>query len=292
MRISRFFNRLVLLTAFLVCIGAGFTLAVVLRERLGGGTAEVDPCYGQGEMVASWKHEITQAEIDSAVAASRPDLADMKPGVVEYRRCRWGPGYEVIIDEKGNVFSFSQPTLAEMESYYKEHPEENPQNQMATAEAERRVKDFVTPALPSASTFPDTILAGCDPTWEKRDFLQISLRLCYPAGWKVEDENPSRSDAPVTIGNETISMTFSPEGTGEVPMECDEPTVIETANGDARLCAWRPSAGAEGRGYQVGLPIRHRVNILSREPDFLTEEPNRENLALALRIALAAEELP
>ena len=282
---------MVLLVAFLVCIGAGFTLAVVLRERLGGGTAEEDPCFGQGEVVASWEHERTQADIDS-LKASRPDLAaDMKPGIVEYRRCRWGPGYEVIIDEKGNVFSFSQPTLAELEAYYKEHPEENPWNELATKEAEKRVADFVTPALPPVETFPGTILAGCDPTWVQREFAQNKLRLCYPTGWKVEDENPSRNDAPVTIGNETISMTFSPEGTGEVPMDCAEPTVIETSEGSAQLCAWQPSAGAEGRGYQVGLPIRHRVNILSREPDFLTKEPNRENLVLALRIALAAEEL-
>jgi hypothetical protein len=274
-----------------VCIGVGFMLALVLRERFGGSTAQEDPCYGQGEIVNTWKHEVTQEEVDS-LKASRPDLADMEAGVVEYRQCRWGPGYEVIIDEKGHLFSFRQPTMAELESYYKEHPEENPQNQIATAQAESKVDQFVTPPLPTAAALADTILAGCDPAWQERDFPQIKLRLCYPLDWAVEDEDPSRNDAPVVISNATISMLFSPRGTGEVPMDCVEPAVIETASGDARLCAWRPSVGAEGRGYQVGLPIRHRVNILSREPDFLTEEPNQENLALALRIALAAEELP
>ena len=278
MRVLRSTNRVVLLAAFLVCIGAGFTLAVVLRERLGG-TAEADPCFGQGELVASWKHEITQADIDS-LKASRPELADMKPGMVEYRRCRWGPGYEVIIDEKGHVFSFSQPTLAELEAYYKEHPEENPQNQIATAEAESRAKEFVTPALPAEKVLTDTILAGCDPTWQKRDFSETGLRVCFPSGWTAQETPPEAN-----IQSSVISVTFEPKPSREVLLDCAEPALIKTPTGDARLCSYQPNIGELGQGHEIALPNGHRAR-------FFIADPTEENTMLALRIALAAEELP
>jgi hypothetical protein len=200
----------------------------------------------------------------------------------------------VIIDEYGHVFSYTAPTLAELESYYEKHPDENPQNQRATAEAEKRITDFVTPALPAPEEFTSTILAGCDPTWVKKDFPQTNLRLCYPPDWKVEHEDPARGDSPVIVGNGTILVNFSPGGAKEapVPPACAEPTAIRTGAGDALLCAYRPQPGAEGWGYDMILPIGRRVIFLISDPDFLSKEPSEQDVALAMRVALSAEDVP
>ena len=278
MHATRTPNRLLLLAAFLACITLGFTLAVVLRERLGG-TAEEDPCFGQGELVGSWEDELTQEDIDS-VKGTRPELAEMEPGMVEYRRCRSEIGYEVIIDEKGHVFSVSPPTLAELEAYYKEHPEENPQNQMATADAKAKEEMFVTPALPAPETMQATVLAGCDPSWTAKDFTGVGIQLCYPPDWSVFAEEPE-----VSIGNDTIVMYFTRTTTAEPKLNCPVPVAIGTPKGQASLCEYRPNAAEKGQGHEVALPGRHTVS-------YFISEPTLENKWLALRIALAAEELP
>jgi hypothetical protein len=276
MRISRFSNRLVLLVAFLVCIGAGFTLAVVLRERLGGGTAEVDPCYGQGEMVASWEHERTQADIDS-LKSSRPDLAaDMKPGLVEYRRCRWGPGYEVIIDEKGNVFSFSQPSMAELESYYKEHPEENPQNIMATAEAESLQESFVTPDI------PEEAIAGCDPSWVKTTLEGVGVVFCHPADWVVVTDTPHSGGVRSADGHVEVGIG-SAASKGTEGTKCATPELVETAAGTVRVCAFGPGIG-QGHGFVLPNGREGGVNIFP--------EATEEERAIAFRVAFNIEVLP
>ena len=279
MRISRFFNRIVLLAAFLVCIGAGFTLAVVLRERLGGGTAEEDPCFGQGEMVASWEHERTQADIDS-LKLSRPDVAaDMKPGLVEYRRCRWGPGYEVIIDEKGHVFSFSQPTLAELESYYKEHPEENPQNQMATAEAESLQESFVTPDI------PEEALAGCDPSWVKTTFEEVGLVFCYPADWEIWKDTPTRGGVRSANGHVVVGV-FGAGSKGTEGTRCETPELVETAAGTVRICAFPPNPYGQGQGHGFVLPSGREGGLS------IFDEATQEERAIAFRIIFNVEVLP
>jgi len=277
MRISRFSNRLVLLVAFLVCIGAGFTLAVVLRERLGGSTAEEDPCFGQGEMVASWEHEITQEEIDSAVAASRPDLADMEPGLVEYRRCRWGPGYEVIIDEKGHVFSFSQPTLAELESYYKEHPEENPQNQMATAEAKGLQESFVTPEIPKEA------VAGCDPSWVKTTLQGVGVVFCHPADWTVVTDTANSGGVRSANGHVEVGIG-SAVSKGTEGTKCDTPDLVEVAQGVVRVCAFHPNPTAQGHGFVLPNGREGGVNIY--------QEATEEERVIAFRVAFNVEVLP
>jgi hypothetical protein len=275
-------NRLLLLGAFLVCIAFGFGLALALKDRLGEGTAVEDPCFGQGELVGKWQVDVTQAEIDSTKGLS-PQLADRKPGLTEFRTCKTERGDSVILDQYGHVFSFTQPTLAELESYYKNHPDLDPRNEQATAEAERRITDFVTPALPAPDTFGTTILAGCDPTWVKKDFLQPKLRLCYPPDWGVDRDDPAYHDCSISGG--VISMTFGPKATREVLLDCADPTVIATPAGDARLCAYRPNMVEKGQGHDMALPNGHRAT-------FFITDPSEDNLLLALRIALAAEDLP
>ena len=276
MRISRFTNRVVLLVAFLVCIGAGFTLAVVLRERLGGGTAEEDPCFGQGEMVASWKHEITQEEIDNAVAASRPDLADMEPGLVEYRRCRWGPGYEVIIDEKGHVFSFSQPSMAELESYYKEHPEESFLERVKRSQQE----SYVPSGLPEDQT------AGCDLSWEKTTLETVKAVVCHPPGWAVSwhDQNVEW-----IVADKAAVGVLVPgyAASNDIRLACEKPESLRVPGGAAKLCTL--GSGSEGQ-QDLGLllPSGRYVYVDIYEDEGATDEDK----AIALRVALNVEALP
>ncbi|OFW63950.1 MAG: hypothetical protein A2Y74_06925 [Actinobacteria bacterium RBG_13_63_9] len=275
MRSPKFFNRIVLLVAFLVCIGAGFTLAVVLRERLGGGTAEEDPCFGQGEMVASWEHERTQADIDG-LKSSRPDLVDMEPGMVEYRRCRWGPGYEVIIDEKGNVFSFSQPGPAELEAYYKEHPEENPHNIMATAEAESLQESFVTPDI------PEEAVAGCDPSWVETTLQGVGVVFCHPANWTVVTDTTNSGG--IRSGNGHVEVGIgSAASKGTAGTKCAAPELVETAAGTVRVCAFGPGIG-QGHGFVLPSGREGGVNIYPEATD--------EERAIAFRVAFNAEVLP
>jgi hypothetical protein len=272
-------KRVALLVAFLVCIGAGFTLAVVLRERLGGGTAEVDPCYGRGEMVASWEHERTQADIDS-LKSSRPDVAaDMKPGIVEYRRCRWGPGYEVIIDEKGNVFSFSQPSMAELEAYYKEHPEENPQNQIATAQAESLQESFVDPDI------PEEALAGCDPSWVKTTFEEVGLVFCYPADWEIWKGTLTTRGVRSANGHVVVGV-FGADSKGTTGTLCETPELVETAAGTVRICAFPRNPYGQGQGHGFVLPSGREGGLS------IFDEATQEERALAFRVALNVEVLP
>jgi len=278
MRLPRFVIKLTLLGAFLLCIAAGFGLAVVLRERLEG-TAEADPCFGQGELITKWTANVTQQQIDDA-AVSRPELRDAKAGPTEFRRCRSGPGYEVTLDAEGHVYSFTQPSPEQLESYYKDHPDENPANAIATSQAKSKQDMAVTPALPDATVIAESVLAGCDPSWKTTDFQSVRLRLCYPPDWQI-----LRDDAEVWIGDEVTTMYFTAKASSEMVPDCSDPATIPTPNGDAKLCEARPNLVEEGQGHSLILPIQHQVRY------FITK-PTTENKWLALRVALSAEELP
>jgi hypothetical protein len=274
MHISRFTNRLVLVVAFLVCIGAGFTLAVVLRERLGS-TAEADPCFGQGEVVASWEHERTQADIDS-LKSSRPDVAaDMKPGMVEYRRCRWGPGYEVIIDEKGNVFSFSQPSMAELEAYYKEHPEENPQEKL-----NRSLQESYVP-----SGLPEDQTAGCDPSWEKTTLDAVKAVVCHPPGWAIRKQYENL----IWIGTDRAEVGVLVPGhvakSYDARLACENPELLAVAGGTAKLCTL-PGSLEEGQPFGLFLPNGRHVYANTYAG------ATAEDKAIMLRVAVNVEDLP
>jgi hypothetical protein len=278
----RFAHKLALLFAFFLCIALGFGLAVFLRDRLAG-SAEADPCFGQGELVGTWEHDVTQEDIDRVVV-SRPELSDLRPGMVEYRRCRWGAGFEVIVDDKGHVYSFTQPSPEQVESYYKDHPDENPANQLATAqaesEAEARPKDFVTPVLPSADVLEDTISAGCGADWITKEFPLTGLAVCFPPSWTATEHPPETN-----LDSGVISITFEPKASGEPSLDCAEPVSLATSKGEARLCSYRPDIGDAGQGHQLSLPNGHRARIF-------IADPTQENTLLALRVALAGGELP
>jgi len=278
MQLPRFVTKLMLLGAFLLCIALGFGLAIVLRERLEG-TAEADPCLGKGELVAKWTADVTQEEIDAA-AVSRPELRDAKAGPTEYRRCRSGPGFEVILDAEGHIYSFTQPSPEQLDSYHKEHPDENPANAIATSQAESKQEIVVTPALPDATAMAEEVLAGCDPSWETRDFASVGLRLCYPRDWQI-----LRDDAEVSVGDGITTMYFTSKASKELISDCFDAAVIQTEHGDAKLCEARPNLVEEGQGHSLVLPNQHQVRY------FITQ-PTTENKWLALRVALSAEELP
>lgn len=221
----------------------------------------------------SWEHELTQEDIDE-LASSRPELADREPGMVEYRRCRWGPGYEVIIDEKGHVFSFSQPTLAELEAYYEEHPEENPQNQIATAQAEGLQESFVTPEI------PEEAIAGCDPSWPKTTLEGVGVVFCHPADWKVLEDDSSTG---VVGTDSTVVGVFSVGTHGTAGTKCEAPQLVETAAGTVRVCAFGPGWG-QGHGFV--LPSGREGGIT------VYDEATQEERATAFRVAFNVEVLP
>ena len=179
MHLPRFANRLALLGAFLLCISLGFGLALVLKERLSS-TAEADPCFGHGQLVEKSQRQVTQQEIDS-IKGSAPQLADVPPGLREFRKCRSGPGFVVVVDDTGHVWDSTQPSPDELKSYYATHPAENPQNQLATVEAKDKQQMYVTPALPDPDAMANTVLAGCDPSWKTQDLSNAHVRICYPA---------------------------------------------------------------------------------------------------------------
>jgi hypothetical protein len=278
MHLSHLANKLMLSGAFLLCIALGFELAVLLKERLEG-TAEVDPCFGQGELVDEWTANVSQQEIDAA-AVSRPELRDAEAGPTEFRKCRSGPGYEVVLDSEGRVFSFTQPSPEELESYYKEHPDKDPANAIATSQAKSKQEMAVTPALPDATVMAESVLAGCDSSWQTKDFPTVGLRLCYPSDWQI-----LRDDAEVWIGDGVTTMYFTAKASGELLPDCPDPTTVATSNGDAKLCEARPNLVEEGQGRSLILPNQH-------EARYFIAKPTPDNKWMALRIALSAEELP
>jgi hypothetical protein len=267
-------NRLLLLVAFVVCIALGFTLAVVLRERLGGGTAEEDPCFGQGELVESWEAELTQEDIDEAVAASRPDLAEMEPGVVEFRRCRSGPGYEVLMDEYGHVYSFSQPTLEEMEAYYEEHPEESFLEQL-----ERELQESYVP-----SGLPEDQTAGCDPSWEKTTLDAVKAVVCHPPGWAIR----AQDEGIVWIGTETGGVgVLAPEHvvkSYDASLACENPELLAVPGGTAKLCTL---GGELGEEQAFGLILPSGRHLYASAYQGATDEDK----AIILRVAVNVEDL-
>ena len=230
-------TRLALVGAFVICIALGFGLALVLKDRLGGGTAAEDPCLGRGELIEKWQHEVTQEDIDNA-SGSRPELKSVTPGMIEYRRCWSPPGYKVTIDEKGNVYSVYFPTLEETEAYYKEHPDEHP----AVKAREQDQKAFVPSGLPQDQT------AGCDPTWVKTTIDSMKVVVCHPPDWEIQ-EGEGIGSLSVWIGADEGSISVFPRDF--VPPDslsnfaCDKPELLDTPYGTARLCTlgWSSEGG-------------------------------------------------
>jgi len=267
-------TRLALVGAFVICIALGFGLALVLKDRLGGGTAAEDPCLGRGELIEKWQHEVTQEDIDNA-SGSRPELRSVTPGMIEYRRCWSPPGNVVTIDEKGNIYNVDQPTLEQLGTYYNEHPDEHP----AVKAREQDQKAFVPSGLPQDQT------AGCDPTWVKTTIDSMGVVVCHPADWEIQEEEEA-GPYPVWIGTDKGHIGVFPRD--YVPPDsilnfaCDAPELLDTPYGAARLCTmgWDPVGG-----QSFGL-------FLPNERPVVANTIEREGKDIVIRVAVNVEDLP
>jgi len=276
MHLSRAVTKLTLLGAFLLCIAVGFGLAVVLRERLEG-TAEADPCFGQGELVSKWTANVTQQQIDDA-AVSRPELRDAKAGPTEFRKCRSGPGYEVTLDAQGHLYSFTQPSPEQLESYYKDHPDEDPRNKMATAEQGR----YVPSGLPQDQT------AGCDPSWVKTTLDSVKAVVCHPPDWAILPPQDTNVNG-VWIGTDRAIVGILPRE--YVPPDynlnfaCAKPELLNSPNGIVKLCTL-PWDTVGGQPFGLFLPSGRALYAATLED---TPEKGKD---VVIRVAVNVEELP
>lgn len=253
-------------------VALGALVAVLVRGALTG-TAEADPCFGQGTLLSTrqvvLKEHIVQ-ELQERFGW------EVKAGDVrEVHECQVSPWERVTFDaETGQAVNYQFDEQA-LKAYYEEHPEE------AFLERMRREEQsaYVAPNIPEDQTAP------CDANWTTTTLDAVEAVVCHPTEWAIQRKGKTA----ISVGSDTVSVGVYVPGYAPAAVDlrfaCDTPQPILTPAGPAGVCAL-PVDEFGHQPFGMILPDGRKVGVN------ILKGASAEEKALAFQVAANVESPP
>jgi hypothetical protein len=247
-----------------ILVGGG--VALLLR----GGSAQNDPCFGHGDLIATRTYTVSS---DGAANAREIGVSAKTGERREARQCRAGPLETFVVDGATGLVLSSETSIADAVAHFEQYPEEAP-----VARAQRAAKEAFA-AVDRSSVGALLNSTACGAAWRRLDIPRRDLRLCSPNSWKVDASAAAR--VLLTTPKVTLNV-HSPAAPAS--LECDQAQTFETPRGPVSACAMSPLEG--GQSHHLLLPDGIIVFLWVSDTATPTER------STAFRVAMSVEALP